>query len=173
MEWIDRGEVYAGDWKDDVPHGEGEYVWDNSKVLYYHCIILHSFNISHCIFFDLMNRIEYQETHNEYHAPPLHTTVSSFLFIISYHIILYHIMSYHIILYHIMSLKTTFASKQLCNIYRGTFVDGFRCGMGSFFYSDGSQYTGMYMLYLHIMCVYDLCIRDMTCYINVCYEANK
>jgi len=32
MDWVDRGEIYAGDWKEDLPHGEGEYIWDNSKV---------------------------------------------------------------------------------------------------------------------------------------------
>lgn len=32
--------------------------------------------------------------------------------------------------------------KQLCNMYRGSFVAGKREGFGTFFYMNGSQYTG-------------------------------
>lgn len=33
-------------------------------------------------------------------------------------------------------------TKQVCNIYRGEWACGLREGMGTFFYANGSQYTG-------------------------------
>ncbi len=38
------------------------------------------------------------------------------------------------------------ATRQLCNIYRGSFESGVRSGLGTFFYSNGSQYSGIYSL---------------------------
>ena len=35
--------------------------------------------------------------------------------------------------------------KQVCNIYRGSFVQGRREGFGTFFYLNGSQYTGSWV----------------------------
>ena len=34
--------------------------------------------------------------------------------------------------------------KQNCNIYRGNYEDGKRCGFGTFFYMNGSQYSGQW-----------------------------
>lgn len=35
--------------------------------------------------------------------------------------------------------------RQTCNLYRGAFKDGKRCGHGTFFYANGSQYTGQWL----------------------------
>jgi hypothetical protein len=35
--------------------------------------------------------------------------------------------------------------KQMCNIYRGNFLQGRREGFGTFFYLNGSQYTGYWV----------------------------
>ena len=32
--------------------------------------------------------------------------------------------------------------KQLCNVYRGFWLNGLREGQGTFFYANGTQYTG-------------------------------
>ncbi len=37
------------------------------------------------------------------------------------------------------------ATRQLCNIYRGSFEGGVRSGLGTFFYSNGSQYSGTWL----------------------------
>lgn len=68
--WLDRNEVYIGQWEHDLANGDGEHYWGEGP----------------------------------------------------------------------LPQKTI--QRQTCNFYRGSFKDGKRNGNGTFFYANGSQYTG-------------------------------